>query len=233
MCYHVSTPDKLNLSQLAQNTGKDLFSDYERTYHVNGFSRPWLPVTLSSDQDSISAAKWKLIPSWAANEDAVKWNTLNARAETIFTQSSYKSYILKNKGVLYVDGFWEPHLPKGEKVTESHYIFTPGHTIFRLGIVYSPFTDKSTGERFNTFAIITVEANPLLRSIHNSGNNPFRMPLIIKEEDEQHWLNETTQNSIETYFQPYSGDLESYRTKRVTAPKRGENTNVEASQIKE
>jgi putative SOS response-associated peptidase YedK len=38
------------------------------------------------------------------------------------------------------------------------------------------------------FTLITRAANPLMRQIHNSGDNAFRMPLFLPEELELKWL---------------------------------------------
>lgn len=161
---------------------------------------------------------------WVKTEDEAKKyaNTLNAESESIFEKASYKSYITKNRGLLYVTGFYEPHKVKGVKETENYFIYTPSHEIMTLGIVYSQFTDQDTGETYPTFSIITTKANPLLEEIHNENK---RMPLIIGEKDRDAWLFAEGKEEIQSLMKPYSGELGSHQTYRVTSA-RGEETNV-------
>ncbi len=84
MCYHTSTPSTKQLVDALQ--GKNIHYQNEEIFHVSGFTRPYLPVTLNEDQDSVVPARWKLIPFWVKTEnDAAKYaNTLNAESESIF-----------------------------------------------------------------------------------------------------------------------------------------------------
>lgn len=221
MCYHASTPKKTVLKK--QFPKKQVFYESDKIYHVSGFTRPFLPVTLNNNQQSIIAARWKLIPFWVKNEaDAAKYaNTLNAEGETIFSKASYKPYIGKQRGLLYVDGFFEPHQVKGVKESQNYYIYKPNHKIFTLGIVYSIFTDQDTGETYPTFSIITTKANSLLEEIHNVKK---RMPLIIPENKREDWLSANTESQIKELINPYQGNLDAHQVYRVTGA-RGENTN--------
>lgn len=151
---------------------------------------------------------------------------MNAESESIFEKASYKSYIGKNRGLLYVTGFYEPHKVLGKKETENYFIYYPTREIFTLGIVYSQFTDQDTGETYPTFSIITTPANPLLEEIHNEKK---RMPLIIGEQDRDAWLFANRREEITQLMKPYSGELGSHQTYRVTGA-RGEETNIKSIQ---
>ena len=220
MCYHTSAPGRELLKE--QYPGKLVIYDKDIYFHVSGFERPFLPVTLSGDTDTIKPARWKLLPFWVKTEaDAAKYaNTLNAESESIFEKASYKNYIGKNRGLLYVNGFYEPHTsPTGAK--ENYYIYTPSKEIFTLGIVYSDWTDQATGETYPTFSVITTPANPLLEKIHNEKK---RMPLIIPTDKQDAWLHAQDREEITELMQPYAGELDAHRVYRVTAA-RGEDTN--------
>ena len=222
MCYHTSAPGRKMLEE--KYGGKVIVYDKDIYFHVSGFERPFLPVTLNSGQDKIQGAQWKLLPFWVKTEaDAAKYaNTLNAESESIFEKASYKNYIGKNRGLLYVNGFYEPHTsPTGAK--ENFYIYTPSKEIFTLGIVYSDWTDQSTGETYPTFSVITTPANPLLEKIHNEKK---RMPLIIPTNKQDAWLHAQGKDEIKELMRPYSGELDAHRVYRVTAA-RGEDTNRE------
>lgn len=227
MCYHVSTPSKKALKD--QNPDKKVETSVGQLFHANGFGRPYLPVTLNNDQGHIIDARWKLIPFWVKNEqEAGKYaNTLNAESESIFEKASYKHYIGKQRGLLYVDGFYEPHKVKGVKETENYYIYRPEHKIMTLGIVYSIFADQETGDTYPTFSVITTAANPLLAEIHNVKK---RMPLIIPEDARYSWLNSQNPNEIKSLMKPYDYDLDSHQVYRVTGA-RDEDTNTPDIQL--
>lgn len=222
MCYHVGSPSKKDLK--VKLPKKQIRYQGDEIFHVSGFARPYLPVTLNSNVDVVESARWKLLPFWVKTEqEAAKYaNTLNAESESIFEKASYKNYITKNRGLLYVSGFYEPHKVKGVKETENYFIYTPDHSILTLGIVYSNFTDQETGETYPTFTIITTKANPLLEEIHNEKK---RMPLIISEADRDAWLFAEGKEEIQSLMKPYSHELGSHQVFRVTGARR-EETNV-------
>ncbi len=221
MCYHSATPSNQQLTQ--QFPDKKISYRGKEIYHVSGFARPFLPVTLNRAYDEIQEARWKLIPFWVKTEaDAAKYaNTLNAESESIFEKASYKNYILKNRGLLYVNGFYEPHKIKGQKETANYFIYAPKKEIFTLGIVYSDFTDQETGELYPSFSIITTAANPQLAEIHNEKK---RMPLIITQQDRDAWLYAEGKEEIQSLMKPYDQELSAHQTFRVTGA-RGEDTN--------
>ncbi len=165
MCYHLSTPKWVQMEMFAKENNLSIPSSiketYQQYYHVSGFARPYLPTVLNDSTKSISLSRWKLLPFWVKTEDEAKKyaNTLTAESESIFEKKSYSPFILKNRGLLLVDGFYEPHKVTGIKETENFYLSYQGHQIFTLGIVFAPWTDQSTGEHFNTFSIITTPAN--------------------------------------------------------------------------
>ena len=106
MCYHTANPD----ANALRKTFKEMTVLYDQPeiFHVSGFTRPYLPVTLNSNIDEIVPARWKLIPFWVkSEEEADKYaNTLNARNDDIFEKASYKNAITKTRGLLYVKGFF-------------------------------------------------------------------------------------------------------------------------------
>lgn len=229
MCYHVGSPSKSELKNKLPKK-KIYYPNENEIFHISGFTRPYLPVTLNSDVDSVIEARWKLIPGWVKNEtDAGKYaNTLNAESESIFEKASYKNYILKNRGLLYVSGFYEPHKVAGKKESENYFIYAPQNEILTLGVVYNNFTDQETGETYPTFSIITTAANPLLEEIHNEKK---RMPLIISAQDRDAWLFAEGKNEIQELMKPYPSQLGSHQVYRVTGA-RGEDTNKPGIQDK-
>ena len=229
MCYHVSTPSKLELEkQLPEYTVQ---GEVEPYYHVSGFERPLLYVTTNDTPNVIKPAKWKLIPHWVKTDaEAKKYaNTLNADSDKIFSSSSYRQYIEKYKGLLWVDGVYEPHTEEGEAETQNYYIYKPEKKIFSLGIVYSPWLNPDTGEIINTFSVLTTPANERFAWIHNEKE---RMPLIISNKtDRLRWLHANTKEAIKDFFRPSEDNtFMDHRVGRVTAA-RGKKTNIPETQL--
>lgn len=219
MCYHASTPTKKKM--LEQLPEYEVNYKGEEYYHVSSFARPFLPVTTNTNHRTIESAQWKLLPFWVKNDDEAKKyaNTCNAESESIFEKASYKNYIKKNRGLLWVDGFYEPHKVKGQKETDNYYIYLPEKRIFSIGIVIAPWVNKDTGEVIDTFSVLTTKANELLTEIHNEKK---RMPLIIPPDDRDAWLDAKEPEQIKSFFKPFDGLLEAHKVYRVTADRTGE-----------
>lgn len=220
MCYHASVPDYIQF-KIHFPTKKITYDMDKPYYHVSGFTRPFLPVTLNNEPEVIQGAQWKLLPFWVKNEEQAKKyaNTLNAESESIFEKASYKNYIKKYRGLLWVDGFFEPHKNRVTGASENYYIYEPDKRIFSLGIVFSPWVNEETGEVRNTFSIITTKANELLAEIHNEKK---RMPLVIPEADRDAWLFADGKEQIESLMVPYEGEFSAHKVHRVTADRTGE-----------
>jgi putative SOS response-associated peptidase YedK len=73
--------------------------------------------------------------------------------------------------------------------------------LFVFAGLYFQWVDRRTGEIKNTYTIVTTAANPLLAEIHN---HKKRMPVILKQEDEEKWL---AHQPIEQFAFPYEVNL--------------------------
>lgn len=221
MCYHTATPGRKELKKEIQ--GKTVLYAGQENFHVSGFTRPFLPVTLNNISDAVIPARWKLIPFWVKSEqDANKSaNTLNAVGEEIWEKSSYKNLISNYRGLLYVNGFFEPHATNGKTNDQNYFIYQPDNSIFTLGIVYNIWKNDE-GHEYPTFSILTTQANDQMADIHNVGK---RMPLIIPQKKHDNWLFAQGRDEIDSLIVPYSGELASHRTVEVTKI-RGKDTNT-------
>lgn len=56
------------------------------------------------------------------------------------------------------------------------------------------------------FTLVTLEANTFMRAIHNTGSNPFRMPVLLTREDRDPWLNGTA-NDARSALKQYPDEL--------------------------
>jgi putative SOS response-associated peptidase YedK len=67
----------------------------------------------------------------------------------------------------------------------------------------SPFFIHLADQKVFTFAaLITMPGNELMRRVHNTGANLFRMPAILAQADQDAWLN-GTKDEAQAVLQQY------------------------------
>lgn len=223
MCYKVATPKQDILREYLVNQGISV-NNYPHYYHADGFGNPLLPLTTSEAPDMVQPGMWKLLPHWVKTEaEAKKYaNTLNATSEDIFEKASFKLYVQKQRCLVWVEGFFEPHHPSA-KVTIPYYIKMLDGNPMSLGGVYSNWLNHDTGEVIITFTITTTPANELMSRIHNDKK---RMPLIIAPEVRNRWLGKLSREEITEMMHPLpDGLLNAYAVSNLVY-KKGIDANV-------
>jgi putative SOS response-associated peptidase YedK len=130
--------------------------------------------------------RWGLIPFFAKGEPP-KYSTINARIETFETAASYRGPWSRGQRCLQVArGFYEWHLDdQGHKT--PYYIHLADQNIFAFAALWDRSV-KADGNAVESVVHITMPANGLMREVHNAGNNPHRMPAILRREDHETWL---------------------------------------------
>lgn len=218
MCFHFSiTKEK---SVIEQHLKKEWPEDGWRPfYHADGFAFPELPVLKQNEPESIQYHSWGLIPHWVKNvEEAktIRTQTLNARAETLFDKPSFRDSVKHQRCLIPTTGFFEWMDFGGKKY--PHYIFLSHQPLFCFGGIASEWVDRSTGEWFKSFSIITTEANALMQKIHNIKK---RMPLIIAETDYEAWLDpECKREQVERFLSPFPEEhMEAYPIGKLVSKK--------------
>lgn len=212
MCFHNSMSKKAQ--RLAARYGKqlDIIEIAEKIiqeqYHVSAFTNPDYPI-ITSDPE-IHIFKWGLIPFWTKTEkdaNEIRTKTYNARAESIFEKPSFRGSINTKRCIVPSTGFFDWRHEGGKKI--PYYIYMKDEDIFSMAGIYSDWADPQTGEIIKTFSIITTEANDLMRYIHNTN---FRMPVILREEDEKKWLSpQLNKDEIENLLHPIdSNTMDAY-----------------------
>jgi len=108
----------------------------------------------------------------------------NARSEDISSRSFWKESFRKRRCIVPADSFYEWTKGKGSK-KEKYEFMLPGREPFGMAGVWSDWKNPKTGEREPAFAILTEEANGVMRPIHD------RQPAILEPRDYREWLAET------------------------------------------
>jgi|TARA_R110000823_G_scaffold185666_1_gene318093 putative SOS response-associated peptidase YedK len=202
MCYETSNTK--NREQV-ENYSKAVVSEvlgYKPNYHVSGFSKYTNQYIIPMENKGlIFPTVWGLIPEFALNDPdtfSKKYNTLNAKRETLFSSIVYRESAKNKRCLILADGFFEPH--KEGKVSIPYYCYIPtkeyedGRDMFCFAGIYSEI-----GIDLYSCSIITTEANDFFSEIHNVKK---RMPLVLDEGLKDEWLNDgLKQNQVEEIMQ--------------------------------
>lgn len=188
MCYY--TQQSKSAVELTDffNRDIDYVENVFQSEFINGFSYPNIPIVLDSKPDIITTNfTWGLIPT---NRDKnFRKSTLNARVETLEEKPSFAPSI-NNRCLVIVSAYFDWHWndPAGKSKTK-YQIHSLVDEIFYLAGIYNTWQDKS-GEIWNTYSIVTTEANDFMKYVHNrkEAEGDQRMPIHIKRADEKAWL---------------------------------------------
>lgn len=152
----------------------------------------------------IVSMHWEFIPVWVKTMEQVKearkqgipW--LNATSEKLLESKMFRDAALKRRCLVLASHFyeWRGYKPEGAK-KENKYPYAielNDADYFYMAGIWNPFTDKDTGETFDSFAIVTTKANEIMSAVHNSKK---RMPTILPEELAWRWImDDLTENEI-------------------------------------
>jgi putative SOS response-associated peptidase YedK len=136
-------------------------------------------VRLLDGTRELSMLVWGLIPSWAENTSAAR-TRMNAPAETLAELPSFRGAFKARRCLVIASGLYQ--WPSGGKSKLPYWIGFKDRRPFGLAGVWENWQDPTSGERVESFAIITTAANSLIAPIHR------RMPAIIDAAHFDLWL---------------------------------------------
>jgi putative SOS response-associated peptidase YedK len=153
------------------------------------------PIVLENGERRAVMMRWGLVPFWA--KDPKIGNRLkNARAETVSTKPAFRASLKKRRCIVPLTGFYE--WKRDGKQKTPFYVHMKDDSFFGLAGLYDNWRrpDESS---MQSFTIVTTRPNSLLENIHN------RMPVIIREEQEDDWLggSELSPKALASFFKPF------------------------------
>lgn len=200
MCYHYALAASPAELAVRYRKEKQEVEDYIKTYHISAFTHSECPVVTT--EPAIQMYRWGLIPFWTKDvEDAVEIRnrTINARSETVFEKPSFREAVKHKRCLVPATGFYDWRHEDGKKI--PYYISLKEEGIFSFAGIYDAWHNPATGEQLHTFSILTTDANPMMRYIHNTN---FRMPVILQEGEENLWLDPLAEEAaLVKLFTPY------------------------------
>lgn len=210
MCYDIKASLEAQKSRAVRSGNLNAVQEIERLLqhhtklpqtHLNGFNHPVLGLYTNESNGSLSLGRWGLVPHWFAGApEALKFNTLNARSESMFDKAAFAQAAEQYRGILMIDGFYE-HQHRSSGIY-PYFIYRKDHEPMAVACIYEPMPhDDDLGSTqlgaLNTkkpplslsFSIVTIAANTLMSGIHNNPKlKQARMPLILTPEMEDLWL---------------------------------------------
>src|SRR6266699_57512 len=111
----------------------------------------------------------------------MRCKTINARVEGIAEKPTYRKPFRFQRLLVPATGFFE--WDKSVKPSIPYYFSLKHEKLFAFAGLYDTWTDPKTATAINSYTIITCPANSIVGKIHP------RMPVILRREDEETWLN--------------------------------------------
>lgn len=205
----------------------------ERYFNVHG--TPWqvsyniaptdpIPVVRLREGERVGInVRWGLIPFFARGVP-LKASTINARIETLDTAATFRgAWQRGQRCILVASGFYEWHMTSARRKV-PHYLHLTDRDVFGFAGLW----DRSRAEDgtwTESCTMITMPGNEILREIHNTGANPYRMPAILTPDAEEAWLAGDAQTAREALHAYPSKLMTSYEVSiRVNTPKNNDET---------
>jgi putative SOS response-associated peptidase YedK len=154
-----------------------------------------LAVRGSADDREATFFRWGLVPSWA-KDSSMGAKLINARSETVEEKPSFRDAFRRRRCVIPADGFYE-WARDGRGKKQPYYFRMRDDRPFGFAGLWERW--EREGQVINSCAILTTEANEVLRPVHD------RMPVILHPHDYALWLEggEREQALLRELLRPY------------------------------
>jgi putative SOS response-associated peptidase YedK len=142
--------------------------------------------------------KWGLIPSWA-KDASMGARLINARSETVEEKPAFREAFKRRRCIIPADGFYEWQRREDKK--QPFFFQLKDERPFGFAGLWERW-QGTTGEAIESCAILTTEANEVLRPVHD------RMPVILHSADYELWLDEDVRKRelLRELLRPYPAE---------------------------
>jgi putative SOS response-associated peptidase YedK len=173
-----------------------------------------LAVRVPHGQDKAEPAllKWGLVPGWA-DDPAIGYRLINARAETAAERPSFRSAFRRRRCLVLADGFYEWRKAGGKK---QPYLFRlAGGEPFAFAGLWEHW--QRDGKVIDSCALLTTDPNELVKPLHD------RMPVMLSPAVFDLWLDAKVEKGpdLHALLRPYPAKaMAAYPVSlRVNSPK--------------
>lgn len=173
---------RLSLTATAKTIGKLLdiieLEEFPPRYNI-GPTQPLLMANIDAANNRVGTlVRWGLLPGWV--KDPKDFTLLvNARSETVATKPSFRNAMRHRRTLIPASGFYEWKRRGSQK--QAYWITPTQSEVVFFGGIMETWCSPDGGE-IDTGCILTTSANDQIGNIHH------RMPVVIKPEDFEQWL---------------------------------------------
>ena len=139
---------------------------------------PIIRLPASAGEKALAFVRWGLVPPWAEDPSAGA-TLINARSETVAVKPAFRAAFHARRCLIPADGFYEWGSRGGAR--QPYFIHLQGNRPFCFAGLWVRWTAPDGGA-LESCAILTTQANGLLRPIHP------RMPVILSRSHFAAWL---------------------------------------------
>ncbi|HEY9899610.1 MAG TPA: SOS response-associated peptidase [Pantanalinema sp.] len=129
----------------------------------------------------LTMARWGLVPSWTRDPEAAP-RPINARAETAPEKPTFRDAFRYRRCLIPADGFYE-WATRDSRKQPMRFTMQDEH-LFAFAGLWERWQGPD-GAVLETATVLTTEANPLVRPVHD------RMPVILAPGAYEAWLDPT------------------------------------------
>lgn len=157
------------------------------------------PIITLQDQNHLRFLHWGLVPAWSKKTSKLG-SLINARKETLQQKSVFSALLNRKRCLIPLDGFYEWKTQGKEK--QAFRIVAKDQDIFSVAGLWDTWVDSDTGQKYDSFTLITLSANALMSPIHD------RMPAILDKNIEHMWISDdvSVQEAL-ALLHPYPSEL--------------------------
>jgi putative SOS response-associated peptidase YedK len=152
-------------------------------------SQEVLVILKHAGENWLDRLHWGLVPFWA-KDISIGSKLINARSESVAEKPSFRNAFKKRRCLILADGFYEWTGGKGHK--QPMYITLPDRKPFAFAGLWEVWNSKGPEATvYRSCTILTTRASESIQNIHH------RMPVVLKTEVYDLWLEPTNQNITE------------------------------------
>ena len=159
--------------------------------------------------------RWGLVPHWAKDAKSVR-QPINARAETAATAPMFRDALERRRCLVPADVFYEWQATEQGKQPFA-IARADGQPMAFAGLWEG--WRGADGTVLRSFAIVTTNANPVLRLLHE------RMPVILEPVDWPAWLGEVA-GDPGAMLRPSAAELRMWRIGKAVNSVRNDNASL-------
>jgi putative SOS response-associated peptidase YedK len=193
--------EELVRSYLLKQVSGNFSEVSEKRYNIAP-SQPVLAIREGDGSGDREAAlmRWGLVPFWA-KDVKIGYRMINARSETAAQKPAFRAAMRSRRCLIPATGFyeWQRNLPGNRK--QPYFITLRSGEPMAMAGLWEQWKSPE-GERIESCAILTTDANDLMRPVHD------RMPVILDAPEFAGWLSREADDpaNLQALLKPYRSD---------------------------